>query len=139
MENYNNYSSQAHRTKHKNKSMDEKKVKNYQTEKYGFSRYDDDESEYSNQPICGIINLGNNCYLNSGLQIMASCVELVNELEGINSSQRIIPHMKEAIFSLLSKKIYNPDKFINYFCSKNYDFIRGSQCCSQNFIRTLTL
>ena len=137
MYSFNNYSSQAHHTKHKNKSMDEKKVKNYQTEKYGFSRYNDDESEYSNPKICGIINLGNNCYLNSGLQIMASCIELVNELKEINISNRIIPYMKEAMLSLLSKKIYNPEKFINYFCSKNSDFIRGSQCCSQNFIRTL--
>lgn len=29
----------------------------------------------------GIINYGNNCYLNSGLQILASCNQLVKELE----------------------------------------------------------
>lgn len=137
MENFNNFSSQAYRSKHKTKSIDDKRIKIYQSEKYRFSRESKEESDYSNPQICGIINLGNNCYLNSGLQIMASCVELINELKGINCNQRIIPYMKDAMISLLSKKIYNPDKFIGYFCSNNSDFIRGSQCCSQNFIRTL--
>ena len=41
------------------------------------NRYNDYNNSY-NQDICGIINLGNNCYLNSGLQILASCRELVH-------------------------------------------------------------
>ena len=115
------------------KSLDEKRIagKIKDSKKYV------DESDISNSDICGIINLGNNCYLNSGLQIIASCRELLYELDNINSSQRIIPLIKKAIYSLLNDKIYNPNDFMNYFCSHNSDFIRGSQCCSQNFIRTL--
>ena len=87
--------------------------------------------------ICGIINLGNNCYLNSGLQILASCNELINELNKINNAKGIIIYLKDAIYSLLNKKIYNPENFLNYFCTTNSDFIQGVQCCSQDFIRTL--
>lgn len=37
----------------------------------------------SNSQICGILNLGNNCYLNSGLKILASCKELVDQLKKV--------------------------------------------------------
>ena len=87
--------------------------------------------------ICGIINIGNNCYLNSGLQILASFPELVNELNKAKNSYGITPLLKDAFYNLLNETKYNPSNFINEFCRKNSDFIRGSQCCSQNFIRTL--
>lgn len=129
---YNNNSSSGARY---GKSMDTKRI--LETQKFGPSKSYINESEDSSSKICGIINLGNNCYLNSGLQILASCDELVYELYNTDSNQRIIPYIKDAINSLLTEKIYNPNKFIDYFCSQNSDFIRGSQCCSQNFIRTL--
>lgn len=38
-----------------------------------------DETYYkNNEDICGIKNIGNSCYLNSGLQIFASCEELID-------------------------------------------------------------
>lgn len=37
------------------------------------------------------------------------------------------------------KKIYNPENFLNNFWQKNYDFIKGIQCSSQDFIRTLII
>ena len=129
---YNNNSSSVSRY---GKSMDTKRI--VETQKFGPSKSYINESEDSSSKICGIINLGNNCYLNSGLQILASCDELVYELFGPDSNQRIIPNIKDAIYSLLTKKMYNPTNFIDYFCRKNKDFIRGNQCCSQNFIRTL--
>lgn len=93
----------------------------------------------SNKNICGIINLGNNCYLNSGLQILASCRELIYELDKTSSGgiNNIIPHIKNALNSLLSKNMFDPRSFMDHFCSRNSDFIRGAQCCSQNFIRTV--
>ena len=88
--------------------------------------------------ICGINNLGNNCYLNSGLQILASCYELVNVLnKNKNVKFGIVTLFKKAMKSLLNESIYNPKEFINYFCAINNDFTKGNQCCSQNFIRTL--
>ncbi len=93
-----------------------------------------------NSKPSGIYNIGNNCYLNSGLQILASCDNLVEELDKINISyaKNIIYYLKEAFDYLLNKKItYEPSKFIRYFSEKNNDFILGTQCCSQNFIRTL--
>ena len=137
---YANNSIGSRKGKNKHQSMDDKRTgtKKYQSEIYGYPKNNIGKYDYSgSSKICGIINLGNNCYLNSGLQILASCRELVSELNKTNSTQRIIPYIKDAINSLLTQKIYNPTKFMDYFCSKNSDFIRGSQCCSQNFIRTL--
>ena len=70
---------------------------------------------------------------------MASCNELVNELNKINNYGGIIYYLKDAIDSLLNKKIYDHENFLNYFCQKNtnIEFIQGIQCCSQDFIRTL--
>ena len=87
--------------------------------------------------ICGIRNIGNNCYLNSGLQIIASCQELILELNKSNYVGNFVKLLKNAIKSLLEDNIYDPTNFIDYFSRHNSDFIRGSQCCSQNFIRTL--
>ena len=96
-------------------------------------------SNYGLNSICGIYNIGNNCYLNSGLQILASCDKLVDELDKNITSygENIITLLKEAFDYLLFKQKYNPSNFINYFSKINNDFIFGTQCCSQNFIRTL--
>ena len=87
---------------------------------------------------CGIKNYGNNCYLNSGLQIIASCDKLVDELNNIKSNSYLIILLKKVINSLLNgdEKEYDPIEFLNYFCSYNNEFV-GSQYCSQTFIRTL--
>ncbi len=96
------------------------------------------KQKYTDNDICGILNIGNNCYFNSGLQIIASCKELIEELNKIkNTKGKIILYLKNAIDELLHNKIYNPEYFLNYFCQKNYDFIKGIQCSSQDFIRTL--
>ena len=92
----------------------------------------------TNSDVCGIINIGNNCYLNSGLQILASCEQLVYELDNISfEANTFVGLLKNAFDVLLNQGIYNPEKFINYFCKINYDFIKGRQSCSQNFIRTV--
>ena len=50
--------------------------------------------------------------------------------------------LKHAIHYLLQKNHnnpYDPEYFLNYFCqnNSNFDFIKGAQCCSQDFNRTL--
>ena len=95
-----------------------------------------------NSCVCGIINIGNNCYLNSGLQILASCELLVNELERNGSNEHynnnnIVTLLNNAFDTLLNKGIYDPEVFMDHFCKINYDFKKGSQSCSQNFIRTV--
>ena len=91
---------------------------------------------YSKKP-CGIINYGNNCYLNSGLQILASCKLFIQEFEkykGIKSC--LFDYLKEAFYKLLNEEIYDPKNFLIYFCKLNNEKIE-SQHCSQNFIRNL--
>ena len=108
---------------------------------------DDEDENYlrNNNDIniqtCGIINLGNNCYLNSGLQILASCEDLIDLLQKneYKNKDKILNLFKKAMKSLLNRKIYNPKNFINCFCKLNNDFVKGSQCCSQNFIRTIIM
>jgi len=55
----------------------------------------------------------------------------------IKNTGKILILFKKVMISLLNRKIYNPKKFINCFCKLNKDFVKGSQCCSQNFIRTI--
>ena len=135
-----NSSSNNNRKKNTHKSVDDKTTKRYSRQLQNYDYYSKkyaEEYEDQSSKICGIINLGNNCYLNSGLQIIASCNRLVYELQKTNNAKNIVHLIKDAIYRLLNEKIYNPNNFINYFCSYNSDFIRGAQCCSQNFIRTL--
>ena len=92
-----------------------------------------------NIKICGIYNYGNNCYLNSGLQIIARCKSFFKELENFSAYDDFIYLLYNAIDKLLNYNIsaYDPLEFINAFCEKNIDFVMGNQCCSQTFIRTL--
>jgi len=88
----------------------------------------------------GLINIGNNCYLNAGLQILSRCYPLLKELLKSNyEKDELINLFVEAMIALLFKKenYYNPTKFVNCFCKRNKDFVFGEQNCSQDFIRTI--
>lgn len=85
----------------------------------------------SNSQICGILNLGNNCYLNSGLKILTSCKELVDQLKKSNyngTDKNIISILNDAFYILLNNIVYNIENFINYFYKLNYDFTFRAQC-----------
>ena len=110
----------------------------YQNDKY---KYQDYRENYllNDTKFGGIINYGKNCYLNSGLQILISCDEFVNELKRNNDGRNetnLVNLTKEAINTLMIGQKYDPAKFISLFGTKNRDF-DGVQNCSQNFIRTL--
>ena len=134
--NYKYYSGGNSSQNKKNKTKDSKNFKNLINSSIKQSGLKDD-SNLNGSNICGIINVGNNCYLNSGLQIIASCKELEEELNRNNNHGYFVNLLKRGINELLNSSIYDPTTFINNFCSNNSDFIRGTQCCSQNFIRTL--
>jgi len=108
-----------------------------------YNKNDNDKYYFNNlkvSKVCGIKNKENNCYLNSGLQILASCnelVDLINHCHYYLKNKTILTELEDAFNALLNNKNYDPTNFINYFCSLNVNFIRGSQCCSQDFIRTL--
>ena len=109
---------------------------------YTSNRYNKNNSNFyqisGEYGLCGIKNIGNNCYLNSGLQILARCSSFVEKLQHFYSRQYpFISLLYDAFIHLLSKNEYDPSKFVKYFCSKNKDFNFGEQSCSQNFIRTV--
>ena len=98
------------------------------------------EENIENSPFIGINNIGNNCYLNAGLQILSRCYPLLVELLKLNyENDKLMKLFVEAMITLLFKKekFYNPTKFIECFCKRNKDFIEGQQNCSQDFIRTI--
>jgi ubiquitin C-terminal hydrolase len=103
-----------------------------------FFNYDINKTERKKK-LCGIINYGNNCYFNSGLQILATCKKLVEELKkSKNINSGFIGLINEAMCDLLNKdkEKYDPKNFLNYFCKiTNENFF--SQYCSQDFIRIL--
>jgi len=100
----------------------------------------DNSDDLENSHFVGIINIGNNCYLNAGLQILSRCYPLLIEL--LRSSYRDDPLLKLLVKSMKAllfgkDKFYDPSKFIDIFCKRNKDFIFGQQNCSQDFIRTI--
>lgn len=95
------------------------------------------EEKKLNDMPCGIINCGNNCYLNSGLQILATCDNFVKELQKYNKIRYgLIYLINNAFYKLLKEKIYDPSNLLIYFCNLNNENL-GSQYCSQSFIRTI--
>ena len=90
-----------------------------------------------NSKVGGIKNVENNCYLNSGLQILASCKELVNYINYNRFDSKIVKELDYAFSHLLKGEQYDPSHFMELFVSQNRDFMIVNQCDSQNFIRTL--
>ena len=91
-------------------------------------------------PFVGIINIGNNCYLNAGLQILSRCYPLIKVLFSSDyKKDELINLFVEAMIILIFKKdkYYNPTKFLECFCKRNNEFVVGQQNCSQDFIRTI--
>ena len=100
----------------------------------------EDNEETSQSPFVGLNNIGNNCYLNAGLQILSRCYPLLLELLKCNyEKDELIRLFVEIMIALLFKKdkYYNPSRFVDLFCRRNEDFIIGKQNCSQDFIRTI--
>jgi ubiquitin C-terminal hydrolase len=90
-----------------------------------------------NKLPCGIINYGNNCYLNSGLQILATCDNFVKELRKFNNIKYgLIFLINDAFYKILKEQIYDPKNILIFFCNLNNEHL-SSQYCSQNFIRTI--
>ena len=99
---------------------------------------DNNNDVYENDIICGIENVGNNCYLNSGIQIILRCKPFLDEVQKIDNRKfSFVCKFKEILLNLQTNEKYNPSNFIKYFCDKNENYLEGAQCCSQSFIRTL--
>ena len=95
----------------------------------------DENNSFNNitNKVCGIENLGNNGYLNSGLQIFASCEELINLFAQENNKKLgdMTLLFKQAMNKLLNHTIYNPEKFIDHFCKINHDFEKAHDVVSK--------
>ena len=99
-----------------------------------------DDSSKEKQTFVGLINIGNNCYLNAGLQILSRCYPLIKVLlESNYQEDKLMKLFVEAMVTLLfnKDKIYDPTEFITCFCERNEDFTPGKPQCSQDFIRTI--
>ena len=75
-----------------------------------------DETE--EKSFVGIINIGNNCYMNAGLQILSRCYPFVKILTESNyTKDKLIKVLTESLTTLLFRKdkFYNPSEFIEYF------------------------
>lgn len=118
----NNYTNYTNGPKDKNEKI---------FEKYNMKDYQNKEIN-----LCKIKNYGNNCYLNSGLQILVSCKIFVEELKKYNTNKILTNLTKQAIHKLLNEKNYDPKELLIYFSRINNEFTLV-QSCSQNFIRTL--
>jgi ubiquitin C-terminal hydrolase len=101
-----------------------------------FEKYNMKDYQNKGINLCKIKNYGNNCYLNSGLQILVSCKIFVEELKKYNTKSVLTNLTKQAIHKLLNEKNYEPKEFLIYFSRINNQFPLV-QSCSQNFIRTL--
>ena len=99
-----------------------------------------DDSSKEKQTFVGLINIGNNCYLNAGLQILSRCYPLIKVLlESNYQEDKLMKLFVEAMVTLLfnKDKIYDPTEFIKCFCERNEDFTPGKPQCSQDFVRTI--
>ena len=77
----------------------------------------EDEEDAPN--FVGLVNIGNNCYLNAGLQILSRCYPLLIELLNYNyDPDKLMKYLVEVMKALIFEKgkYYNPSKFIECFC-----------------------
>ena len=143
--------------KYKKGNKSQEKNKNTKSNNAGFNIYDSNintknekglNSKFNpksfhyykekNQMYSGIINYGNNCYLNTGLQILASCDFFVEELQKIRSHKNSLVNLIKDAFDLLQQgHQYDPKNFIEYLSKNITEFNIGEKNCSQNFIRLL--
>lgn len=93
-------------------------------------------SSIRKKKICGIKNYGYNCYINSGIQILARCENLIKELNNYQGNNQLIVLLKKAFDSILNQDFYDPIQFIKEYLSYNNE-LEYSQNCSQSFIRKL--
>ena len=113
---------------------------------YYYSNYNNNYSRekgrnlFKEYGLCGIKNYGANCYLNSGLQIIARCDIFIEWLNKINYPKEDCPFIyliRNVLNEILKSDNFIPKAFINDFCRKNDEFHPNTQNCSQLFIRTV--
>lgn len=82
-------------------------------------------------------NYGNNCFLNSGLQILSSCNKLIEELDKYKKLKSgLISLLVDAFYKIFRNDVYDPIKLYYYFCKINNEVL-NVQYCGQNFIRKI--
>ena len=116
----------------------QQKAKNVSQDDYNIKNNMNTYNKNSQIVLCGLKNIGNNCYLNSGLQILARCSSFVDKIGTFyDVKYPLTALLYETFYNLLKEKIYDPSPFVKQFCAMNQEFNIGEQSCSQNFIRTV--
>ena len=123
-------------------NQNNKDIENDESSDSSVSNDNDENNSFSNitNKVYGIQNLDNNCYLNSGLHIFASCKELIDLFEQGNNEKlgNMTLLFKKAMKQLLNNSIYNSQKFIDHFCKINRDIVKRARCCSIRTLKTNT-
>ena len=92
--------------------------------------------------LCRIYNYGNNCYMNSGLQIISRCDKFIEWINNSHYPKKECPFfnlLKHSLNKILYSEEFDPKNFMDYFHSINKDFTPDSQNCSQLFIKTVII
>lgn len=137
-ENYNDKNVFYEESRDQNNNRYNKQTKK---DKYNYSyNYNENTNLFQEYGLYGIKNYGTNCYLNSGLQIIARCDSFIDWLKKSDYPNENCPFLnliKKTLNILINNYYFNPKDFIEYFANKNSEFPTNKQNCSQLFIRTV--
>ena len=130
-------------------------IKNKYSNKKDLDKVNETENiiQLITKSLTGLVNLGETCYMNTGLQNLIHCIPFINQLfSSLNDFKDILeqkPITKSFIDLCLSIikidnynlkynfNAYNPSSFRNYFCKYNNQYTNNEQHDSLEFTRTL--